>query len=160
MAVRIRWEIVRPFSLKIRTLARLNSQKLRFDLQTCFNNIFLEAEFRGNFSPEDLLDAFEGADKEKLLDVIDNWKETYPKIWRGMGFSDVMETFGEVSKEPMSAEDQCLLQSGLQKLESLNRDFLAVAVARVHVLIQSELGTNIRADVEDVSNLHLQSAAA
>ena len=163
MAVRIRWEIVRPFSLKIRTLARLNSQKLQFDLQTCFNNIFLEAEFRGNFSPEDLLDAFEGADKEKLLDVIDNWKETYPRIWRGMGFSDVMETFGEVSKEPMSAEDQCLLQSGLQKLESLNRDFLAVAVARVHVLIQSELGTNIRADVEDVieaSNLHLQSAAA
>src|SRR5262249_44348540 len=43
MALRIRWEIVRPFSSNVRTLARLNSQKLRFDLQTCFNNIFLEA---------------------------------------------------------------------------------------------------------------------
>ena len=140
MAVRIRWEIVRPFSSNIRRLARLNSRKLRFDLQTCLNNIFLEAEFRGNFSPEDLVDAFEGKDKEKLLDIIDIWNETYPKIWRAIGFSDVMETFGEVSKEPMSAEDQCLLQSGLQKLEGLNRDFLAMAVARAEVLIQNELG--------------------
>ena len=140
MAVRIRWEIVRPFSSNIRRLARLNSRKLRFDLQTCLNNIFLEAEFRGNFSPEDLVDAFEGEDKEKLLDIIDLWNETYPKIWRAMGFLDVMETFGEVSKEPMSAEDQCLLQSGLQKLEGLNRDFLAMAVARAEVLIQNELG--------------------
>jgi hypothetical protein len=163
MAVRIRWEIVRPYSSNVRRLARLNSRKLRFDLQTCFNNIFLEAEFRGNFSPEDLLDAFEGADKEKLLDIIDKWNETYPKIWRGIGFSDVMETFGDVSKEPMSAEDQCLLQSELQKLERLNRDFLAMAVARAEVRIQNELRTNIGVDVENVigaSNLHLQSAAA
>jgi TIR domain len=162
IAMRIRWEIVRPFSSNVQTLARLDSQKLRFDLQTCFNNIFLEAEFRGNYSTGDLLDAFEGADKEKLLDIIDKWNETYPKIWSGIGFSDVTKTFGEVSKEPMSAEDQCLLQSGLQKLERLNRDYLAMAVPRVEVLIQNELRTNIGV-VENVikaSNLHLQSAAA
>jgi hypothetical protein len=161
IAMRIRWEIVRPFSSKVQMLARLDSQKLRFDLQTCFNNIFLEAEFRGNYSSGDLLDAFEGADKEKLLDIIDKWNETHPKIWRGIGFSDVTKTFGEVSKEPMSAEDQCLLQSGLQKLERLNRDYLAMAVPRVQVLIQNELRTNIRVDVENVieaSNLHPQSA--
>jgi hypothetical protein len=143
MSVRIRWEIIRPFSSNVQILARLNSQKLRYDLQTCFNNIFLEAEFRGNFSPGDLLDAFEGADKEKLLDLVDGWKETYPKIWRGLGFSDVMETFGEVSKEPMSLEDQCLLQAGLQKLERQNGDLLAMVVRRVEVLIQNELRANI-----------------
>jgi hypothetical protein len=108
-------------------------------------------------------DAFEGADKEKLLDIIDKWNETYPKIWRGIGFSDVMKTFGEVSKELMSVEDQCLLQSELQKLERLNRDFLAMAVARAEVRIQNELRTNIGVDVDNIieaSNLHLQSAAA
>jgi hypothetical protein len=83
--------------------------------------------------------AFEGADKGKLLDIINKWNETYPRIWRGMGFSDVMETFGEVSQEPMSAEDQRLLQSGLQKLERLNRDYLTMAVPRLEVLIQNEL---------------------
>jgi len=61
MAVRIRWEIIRPFAANVRRLARLNARKLRFDLQTCFNNIFLEAEFRGNFSPEDVVNAFESA---------------------------------------------------------------------------------------------------
>ena len=57
MQIRIRWEIVLPFSSNVQTLARLSSQKLRFDLQTCFNNIFHEADLRGNYSPEDLLDA-------------------------------------------------------------------------------------------------------
>ena len=127
MAVRIRWEIVRPFSSNVRKLARLNSRKLRFDLQTCFNNIFLEAEFRGNFSPGDLLDAFEAADEEKMLDIIDKWNKTYPKIWQGMGFLDVTETFGEVSKEPMTEHDLSLLQSEIQEVEKLNRDFLTMA---------------------------------
>jgi len=53
MALRIRWEIVRPFVLgsNVRLLARISAKKLRSDLQTCFNNIFVEAEFRGSFSP-------------------------------------------------------------------------------------------------------------
>ena len=121
----------------------LNSRKLRFELQTCFNNIFLEAEFRGHFSPADLLNAFEGADKEKLLDIIDNWNETYPKIWRGIGFLDATETFGEVSKEPMTDHDLSLLHSELQELERLNRDFLTMAVARAELLIQSALRSDI-----------------
>ena len=135
MAVRIRWEIVRPYSSDVRRLARLDSRKLRFDLQTCLNNIFLEAEFRGNFSPTDLLNAFLSADKEKLLDIIDKWNETYPKIWHDIGFLDVTETFGEVSKEPMTDHDLSLLQSELQELERLNCDFLAMALARSELLI-------------------------
>ena len=47
MAVRIRWEIIRPFASNVRRLAQLDARKLRFDLQTCFNNIFLEADFGG-----------------------------------------------------------------------------------------------------------------
>ncbi len=143
MAVRIRWEIVRPVSSDVRTLARLDSRKLRFDLQTCFNNIFLEAEFRGNFSTADLLNAFQGADKEKLLYIIDKWNETYPRIWQSIGFLDVTETFGEVSKETMTDHDLSLLQSELQELERLNRDFLTMSVARAELLIQNELRTDI-----------------
>jgi len=74
-----------------------------------------------------------------------------------MGFADAMQTFGEVSKEPMSAEDQCLLQSGLRELESLNRDYLDMAVPRVEVLIQNALRTTIGVDAESVieaSKLH------
>ena len=35
------------------------------------------------------------------------------------------------------------LNSALQEIESLNRDFLAMAVARGQLLIQNELKTNI-----------------
>ena len=143
MAVRIRWEIVRPFASDVRRLARDDAYKLRDDLQTCLNNVFLEAGFRGNFSTADLLNAFEGPDKDRLMDIVEKWRETYPKIWRGIGFADTTETFGEVSKGPMTPEDVSLLESALQELKKLNRDFLSMAAARGELMIQSELRTNI-----------------
>ncbi len=143
MAVRIRWEIVRPFASDVRTQARLDPRKLRTDLQTCFNNIFLEAGFRGNFSKKDLADAFDAPEKEGLLNIMEKWEENCPKFWRGIGFTDVKETFGQVSAERMTDEDISLLESALQEIESLNRDFLAMAVARGQLLIQNELKTNI-----------------
>jgi len=81
MAVRIRWEIVRPFVLKsnIRMLAR-SPRKLRSDLQTCFNNIFLEAEFRGNFSSDDVWGAFESTEERcKIETMVVEWEEVYSK---------------------------------------------------------------------------------
>jgi hypothetical protein len=51
MAVRIRWEVIRPFVPNLEGLAALNPLKLRFGLQTCLNNIFLEAEFRLLLTP-------------------------------------------------------------------------------------------------------------
>jgi hypothetical protein len=139
MAVRIRWEIVRPFLITsdVRTQARLDSRKLRSDLQTCFNNVFLEAGFRKNFSKADLVDAFEAPDRERLLNIMEKWDETYPKIWSGIGFADMKETFGEVSAERMNEEDMILLESALQEIGRLNRDFLAMAAARGQLLIQS-----------------------
>lgn len=114
MAIRIRWEIVRPFASSVRTLARLNSYKLRFYLQTCLNNIFSEAEFRGYYSQEDLLNAFDSdADKDNLMDIFDEFnKQTLPKLWQGIGFLDAAETFGEVSSEQsMTDRDLSLLES-------------------------------------------------
>jgi hypothetical protein len=144
MAVRIRWEIVRPFASDVRRQAGDDPYKLRGDLQTCFNNVFLEAGYRGNFSKGDLLDAFEGQDKEKLEDIMKRWDENYPKIWSGIGFKDMKEemTFEEVSEEPMTPEDLSVLESALQEVERLNRDFLAMAVARGELLIRSELRNN------------------
>jgi hypothetical protein len=144
LAVRIRWEIVRPFASDVRAQARVDARKLRFDLQTCFNNVFMEAEFRGYFSERDVLNAFESdADKRKILDIMTKWKKTYPKIWQGIGFSDVTETFGEVSDQPMTRQDLSLLEAGLRELEKLNRDFLSMAVARAEVLVQRELAVPV-----------------
>jgi hypothetical protein len=76
----------------------VNARKLRFDLQTCFNNIFIEAEFRGNFSPSDVWSAFEAdVDKKKFEEMIGEWDGLYQKIWKSLGFSNVRETYGEVS---------------------------------------------------------------
>ena len=66
---------------------------------------------------------------------MEKWEETYPKFWRGIGFTDMKETFGEVSAERMTDEDISLLESALQEIERLNRDFLAMAVARGQLLI-------------------------
>src|SRR5262249_31476090 len=107
MALRIRWEIVRPFVVEsdVRMLARMNARKLRFDLQTCFNNIFIEAEFRGHFLPSDVCSAFEiEADKKKFVRMIEQWDTLLQKIWKSIGFSDVKETYGEVSTQPFSDE--------------------------------------------------------
>ena len=142
MALRIRWEIVRPFVLdsNVRILAVVNARKLRSDLQTCFNNIFMEAEFRGNFSPIDVWGAFESTvDRDKIEAMIREWEELYPKIWRSLGFPDVSETFNEVSAHPFSDEDIALLDAGMRQLEEMNRGFLDMAVARAKALVQGEL---------------------
>jgi hypothetical protein len=152
MAVRIRWEIVRPFVLdsNIRILARVNARKLRFDLQTCFNNIFIEAEFCGNFSPGDVWSAFEDSiDKDKIETMINEWDQLYLQIWRNIGFVDVKETFSEVSAQPFTDGDIASLDAGMRKLEEMNRDFLEIAVARAKVLVQEELGkTNGRRQLQ------------
>ena len=141
MGVRIRWEVVRPFISKIRILARIDPRKLRLDLQTCFNNIFIEGEFRGIYSSADVWDAFESnTDKDKILTMIQDFENTYRKIWKGIGFTDVTETFGEVSNQPFSEQDLALLDAGLRELEEMNRDFLDIAFARASVLIRKELG--------------------
>jgi TIR domain len=141
MGVRIRWEVIRPFISKIRILASIDPRKLRLDLQTCFNNIFIEGEFRGIYSPADVWDAFESSeDQSKILGMIEGFDHTYRKIWKGLGFIDVTETFGEVSNQPFSDQDLALLDTGLRELEKMNRDFLDIAVARAEVLIREELG--------------------
>ena len=140
IGVRIRWEIIRPFASKVRQLAKLNAKKLRFDLQTCFNNIFLEAEFRGHFSPEELVSAFESTDdQDKIMAIMEEWGQVYPDIWRGIGFPDLTETFGEVSNQPMTDADLALLETGLCELKKLNREFLDIAATRLEVLIKREL---------------------
>jgi hypothetical protein len=141
MATRIRWEIVRPFVLdsNVRLLAR-NARKLRYDLQTCFNNILIEAEFRGNFSENDVWKAFESrTDKDKIETMISEWGELYSQIWKNIGFKDRIETFSDVSAEPFADEDIDSLDAGMRKLEEMNRDFLEIAVARAKVLVQEEL---------------------
>jgi hypothetical protein len=142
MAIRIRWEVVRPFVMEsnVRMLAQVNARKLRFDLQTCFNNIFIEAEFRGNFSPSDVWSAFEAeADKNKFETMIKDWDKLYQKIWKSIGFGDVRETFGEVSAQPFAEEDLTALADGMRELEAMNRDFLDMAVARAKSLVHGEL---------------------
>src|SRR5271169_1042221 len=142
MAVRIRWEIIRPFVLEgnIDRLAR-DPRRLRFDLQTCLNNIFIEAEFRGNFSETDVWSAFESsADRSKIDAMIDDWKPLYSKIWQSLGVNDVTETLGEVSDQPFTDQDIASLGAGLHELAQMNSDFLNMAVARAEVLVGRELG--------------------
>jgi hypothetical protein len=132
---------VRPFVVdsNVRILAH-NARKLRFDLQTCFNNIFIEAEFRGNFQPGDVWSAFEAnADKDKIEKMIREWEGVYQKIWKGIGFGDVRESYSDVSAGPFSNEDITLLADGMRELEEMNRDFLDMAVARAKILISREL---------------------
>jgi hypothetical protein len=74
------------------------------------------------------------------MEMISNFSDTYGKIWRGLGFTNVIQTFGEVSDQPFSAQDLDSLKAGLQELETMNKDFLDIAVARAAVLIRRELG--------------------
>jgi hypothetical protein len=141
MAVRIRWEIVHPFFIEsnVRELAD-DARKLRFDLQTCFNNIFIEAEFRGNYSPQDVLRALESnEDKAKMRVMIKEWEKVYKQMWQSMGFDDVMETFTEVSDQPFTEQDIASLEAGMARLEKMNSEFLEMAGVRVTALIHREL---------------------
>jgi len=140
MAVRIRWEIIRPFASNVRRLAQLDAKKLRFDLQTCFNNIFLEAEFRGYFSPEDVMNAFESDEQDRIITMTDRFYKICPDIWKGIGFSNATETFGEVSDQPVTEDDLALLETGLSELRELNEEFLSIAATRAEALIKHELG--------------------
>jgi hypothetical protein len=140
---------VRPFAKNVRELAKRDARKLRFDLQTCLNNVFFEAEFRGHFSLDDVLRSFQDEEdktedeKTRYIKIRDKFEQARPKIWRAIGFFDVKETSGEVSNQPMSDTDLSLLESALKDFEEVNRDFLDLAIARAQVLIQRELKANI-----------------
>jgi TIR domain-containing protein len=140
MAVRIRWEIVRPFSSEVRFLSR-DPVKLRLDLQTCLNNIFSEAEFRGTYSLLDLSMSFEDkGDKVAIQNIIDDSIPIFGKIWESIGFCNTSETFGEVSAERFTEESIALLEDGLAELKKINSEFLEMGVARVEALVRRELG--------------------
>jgi hypothetical protein len=88
-----------------------------------------------------LWDAFEsGDDKSKISAMMEEFDQTHSKIWKGIGFMDATETYGEVSDKPFSDQDLVLLDTGLRELEKMNRDFLDIAMARTAVLIQKEIG--------------------
>lgn len=143
MGTRIRWEIVRPFASRVRDLARIDPRKLRADLQTCLNNIFSEAEFRGSYSPADVWTVFDKDDeKARMLDMISTSKAVFDDLWRGIGFEDVSDTFGDVSTEPFGEKDIALLDKQITALARMNADFLKMAVERADVLIQQELRAN------------------
>jgi hypothetical protein len=146
MALRIRWEIIRPFVLdsNVRLQASISAKNLRIDLQTCFNNIFIEAEFRGNFSERDVRSAFDlEGDKDKIEQMIHEWPELYAKIWRDLGFNDIKETFSDVSVEEFAEEEIASLEAGMGQLEEMNREFLEIAVARAKVLVEVELASRL-----------------
>jgi hypothetical protein len=114
---------------------------LRFDLQTCLNNIFSEAEFRGTFSTADIWTAFENPqEKDSVLKMISDSGDTFRKLWQSIGFNDPMETFGEVSSQPFAKADEILLETGLVELQQMNSDFLEMAAVRLQALIQREVG--------------------
>jgi hypothetical protein len=54
-----------------------------------------------------------------------------------------------VSKTLMTSEDLCVLESALQELEKLNRDFLSRTASRGDLIIQTELKTKIGIDPND-----------
>jgi hypothetical protein len=139
MATRVRWEIVKRFTPdNVSALAKRDPFKLRKDLQTNLNNVFVEFEFRGSFSPENLLEAFKSEDKTELNEMGEKWPEIYRKIWQSIGLNAI-ETFEEVSKETMKEEDVALLKSKLEELAEMNSNFLRMAVARLKVLIDLEV---------------------
>jgi hypothetical protein len=141
IAVRIRWEVIRPFTGRIEILSAENPRKLRLDLQTCFNNIFREGEFRGVYSSTNVWDAFDSSgDKSKFSTMQTNFPLTYEKIWKGIGFIDSTETYREVSDKPFSEEEIRSLDTGLCELEKMNKEFLEIAAPRASVLIQNEIG--------------------
>jgi hypothetical protein len=128
------------FASKVRYLAKIDPRKLRFDLQTCLNNIFSEVEFRGSYSPADVWTAFDREeDKAKMLEMLANSKTVFESLWRGIGLKDATETFGEVSSQPFDENGISLLDKGLEELAKMNSNFLKMAVARTDVLIQQEL---------------------
>jgi hypothetical protein len=113
---------------------------MRLDLQTCLNNIFSEEEFRGIYPFSDVWNVFESSwDREKIETLIKEFDHTYRKIWESIGFMDVTETFGEVSKQPFSDHDLEGLDTGLRELEEMNRGFLGIALPKAEVLIRNEL---------------------
>jgi hypothetical protein len=71
--------------------------------------------------------------------MIREWDGLYQKIWKGIGFGDVRETYSEVSAEPFSDEDITSLADRMRELEEMNRDFLDMAVVRAKFLIHQEL---------------------
>jgi TIR domain len=140
LAIRIRWEIIKPFFGKTAALAKFDAEKLRFDLQTCLNNVFQEAEFRGLYSERDIYESFEKPeDKQWIEKIAEDFKPVYRSIWKSIGFPDTDHTFGKISAAPFSPSDMRALQAGLKELREMNQEFLRKGLSRVQQLVDAEL---------------------
>lgn len=143
MAIRIRWEVIKPFLGQVAPLAAFDARKLRFDLQTCLNNIFTEAEYRGVYSAQDIYKSFDQiADQTAIVGMATTFPPLYARLWRAIGFADPGCTFGEVSAAPLSPEDIAALEGALRDLEAMNRQFLEIAARRTRDLVEEETSGN------------------
>jgi len=70
---------------------------------------------------------------------MDRFNQTYPDIWKSIGFPNASETFGEVSDRPMTEDELALLEASLRELKELNSQFLEIAPPRADALIKREL---------------------
>ena len=89
------------------------------------------------------MNAFESDEQDRIITIRDRFDKICPDIWKGIGFSNATETFGEVSDQPVTKDDLALLETGLRELRKLNEEFLSIAATRAEALIKHELGLRV-----------------
>jgi tetratricopeptide (TPR) repeat protein len=138
LAVRMRYEIINPFARNIKELSQ-DSYTLRKDIQTCLNNIFIEAEFRQTYKPEDLIDSFEGSERIEIRSMIDDSRSAIRRLWSSLGFESSPVSFDEVSDILMTPAEIKDCSESLSVLDGLNARFLRKVWLQAGILIERDL---------------------
>ena len=143
MGLRFRYELIEAFrNLPMEGLPPAERRKRIEDIRDIMDNLTTEADTRGFFAPGDFFGAFEGAEKERLQQLIGKWPTIEQAINESLGISDKGKI---ISKDGLTGPNIKKFQSALEGLRLMNLEFLSRCcqwASRRNLVNEDELRTN------------------
>ena len=143
MGLRFRYELIEAFrNLPMEGLPPAERRKRIEDIRDIMDNLTTEADTRGFFAPGDFFGAFEGAEKERLQQLIGKWPTIEQAINESLGISDKGKI---ISKDGLTGPNIKKFQSALEGLRLMNLEFLSRCcqwASRRNLVNEDELRAN------------------
>lgn len=133
-ALRFRYEIIDRYLGRVREEAARNPNALRLGLRGSIANILTEAQMRGREGAEDLLQAFRPDDRSRVRRLIDEYGLVHPALYKALGFQ-TPELIAPSSDGPLDEASLGALETQLERLDAINREFLHLAIQRVNTIV-------------------------
>jgi hypothetical protein len=162
MGFRFRYEFIKQFQSDFCKLSEDERQMRIKEIPRVIYNLTTESETRGNFNLQDLLDAFDEFESERLSKIVKAWPIVKTELYKSLGLSpDGMV----VTDQGLRGENIDRYRIAFEAARLMNAEFLSRCCARVaRMMMKSEDELKKNADalenaVNMLTNIDIKAAA-